>query len=376
MKILLVGECYSENLGDGVICQTVDRVLQEHFPGVQIDFLDLSGRVSYQDVKEENLTKTEQLLQAGFLVGLRLKNCAAYRACRQAPVRSRLLWRQLKRRLRRKYDLILFAGGALIMDYFAGAIAMVVQEAERKRIPVVFHACGMGACNADSIQLFQEAFSKNCVKAISLRDSFARFTEIFPSITARETFDTALACARYFSRTEKGNTMYGIGLISMSRYYEEQKKMLQSFLVSGTQWKIFTNGASYDQRFAQTLLSDLGISPQEQKKYLVDRAKTPEELIKTVTSFQYIISYRMHSQIIAASYGIPSLGLVWDEKVREHYYKLGFAQNCCAPEAWRMEMIAQLGYKAEAWKRKADQAALSSINDLIEQIQGVRDSDP
>ena len=38
MKILLVGEIYSENLGDAVICETVKRLIQQKVEAEIVDF--------------------------------------------------------------------------------------------------------------------------------------------------------------------------------------------------------------------------------------------------------------------------------------------------------------------------------------------------
>ena len=45
MKILLVGEYYSENIGDPLLCRTVERILQEAYPEAEIIPCDLYGRV-------------------------------------------------------------------------------------------------------------------------------------------------------------------------------------------------------------------------------------------------------------------------------------------------------------------------------------------
>ena len=36
MKILLIGEYYSENLGDPLLCQSVERILAEGYPEAEI----------------------------------------------------------------------------------------------------------------------------------------------------------------------------------------------------------------------------------------------------------------------------------------------------------------------------------------------------
>ena len=43
MKILLVGEYYSENLGDPLLCQTVEKLIAREYPGAQIIPFDMTG---------------------------------------------------------------------------------------------------------------------------------------------------------------------------------------------------------------------------------------------------------------------------------------------------------------------------------------------
>ena len=47
MKILLIGEHYSDNLGDGVICANVEEMVKKNFNEVQITKLDLSHRLDF-----------------------------------------------------------------------------------------------------------------------------------------------------------------------------------------------------------------------------------------------------------------------------------------------------------------------------------------
>ena len=58
-NILIVGEVYSDNLGDGVICEVVNGFLKKNY---NTKYFDLSGRTSYceKDKKEEfNYIKQE-----------------------------------------------------------------------------------------------------------------------------------------------------------------------------------------------------------------------------------------------------------------------------------------------------------------------------
>ena len=48
-----------------------------------------------------------------------------------------------------------------------------------------------------------------------------------------------------------------------------------------------------------------------------------------LAGFQSIISFRLHSHIIAASLDIPSVGVVWDDKLRFFFQKTGHEERCC-----------------------------------------------
>ena len=44
MKILLIGERYSSNLGDSVICESVKYIVEKCNENIEINFADLSCR--------------------------------------------------------------------------------------------------------------------------------------------------------------------------------------------------------------------------------------------------------------------------------------------------------------------------------------------
>lgn len=46
------------------------------------------------------------------------------------------------------------------------------------------------------------------------------------------------------------------------------------------------------------------------------RPEKPEQLVKQIASFKAVIAGRFHANIIATSLGIPSVALVWNEKMR------------------------------------------------------------
>lgn len=329
MKILLVGEYYSENLGDPLLCQTVEKLIVREYPGAQIIPFDMSGRIGVGEVYQP---KTAPFWDAvtkwvcdKFLYYRRGAILRAYDADKERFLR---VWYSLKElRRRHKFDLVIFAGGSLFMDYFAGIINLIIRQFALSRTKVLFHACGMSTLDEDGEYLLRQVLCSRKVASISLRDSYERFMQTFPvKCPVEETYDTALNCSRLYEGTARKNGKLGIGLID--RCYEQQISLIRQCMAAGISWKAFTNGSPYDYDYAVKLLTDAGIPAEELEDYLEKRPVTPEELIETVTGFEKIIAFRMHCQIVAASFGVPSFGFAWDAKVAEFYEKLGFPQGC------------------------------------------------
>lgn len=132
-------------------------------------------------------------------------------------------------------------------------------------------------------------------------------------------------------------------------------------------WKLFTNGSQSDIEFAQRIKSELGLSADR----ICDHPASSESLVKTVTQFDNIISFRMHSQIIAASYGIPCFGFVWDDKIKEFYQKIGYPNNCIVPED-DIDMKLIIGISdidGKDLRYRAEQNGLESRECLLEGIK-------
>lgn len=337
MKILLIGEYYSQNLGDPVLCKTVEYSILKSIPDAEIVPFDMSGRIDFDSCFEpKEYTRTQKwFFRIENRLPFLLQPFALCRVIQKDEVRyMRTVCLLDKVLAQNSFDLAVFAGGSIFMDYFAGVIYGIVGRCAKRNIPVIFHACGMSYLTQDTRRVLQKALNFSNVRSVSLRDGYQRFMEEFHIRTSvEETFDTALGCSQYFPGNPDIVADIGIGVIWIPAHYEFQKALVRSVQRTGKNWKIFTNGAIGDWETAKRILNDLGIPECEWGDYLADRPGNAEECIQTVTGFRKIVSFRMHSQIIATSYGIPSVGFVWDEKVRNFYTKLGREQNCLDVDA-------------------------------------------
>ena len=328
MKILLVGEYYSDNLGDPLLCQTVERLILEAYPDARIIPFDLTGRVSETEYYEPKTSPVmDRVTRWVYDRFLYYRRAAIMRAYDRDKMRALRVWYRLKElQKQHRFDLVIFAGGSLFMDYFAGMINLIIRRFALSRTKVIFHACGMSTLDEDAIYLLRQVLASRKVVSISLRDSYDRFVELFPTkAKVMKTYDTALNCSRLYEGSREKKILLGIGLID--RCYDQQLSLIRYFLGRDIRWKAFTNGSPYDWEYAAKLLADAGIPEEQLETYLEKRPVTVQELIDTVTGFEKIVAFRMHCQIVAASFGVPSFGFAWDAKVTEFYEKLGFPQG-------------------------------------------------
>lgn len=314
-RVLLVGERYSTNLGDGVIYQTVERMIRANFPDASIYGLDLSGRVTYSDDVDWLQTSFDAML-------------AKYLSADVA--RARLVRRQLRAILdKRPVDAIVFVGGQLLMDYFVRPMAAVVNEAERRGIPVIYNACGFGKTSQRDHRNIRTLLENNTVVAVSLRDGtnegvLGRLTNgVVPVLTT----DPVLELAAYWPemRRRKRSKIGRVGINIMSPWTTHRshpeagnaytKQLLTAIIEfcekQGLSWQIYSNGASEDVAYISGACRELGIAPQA----IAPPPQTPEQLVAQIASYDMIVGFRMHTHIIAHALAIPTVGLIWDEKI-------------------------------------------------------------
>ena len=294
-KILLIGEVYSENLGDPLICDMVGTILSDHFSDCEIIPLDLSGRASMEGFLPP--PKNESVIRR--LNRLNLRRTPASRAYnldfeRHIRVKARLNDLLMQNR----FDLAVFAGGALFMDFFAGIIHMICRRLKQAGVPVVFHASGMGGLTADSEALLKSVFHMDNVISVSLRDSYNRFQATF-GVPFVRTYDSALLCSQRYEPTAQKRTQVGVGIIDTPALQESLRDVLKHLDRFGIGWLLFTNGAQNDFAVGEKLLRDMKIDADS---HLLPRPQTVSQLVRDITSFDCIVSCRLHSQIIASSF--------------------------------------------------------------------------
>lgn len=87
---------------------------------------------------------------------------------------------------------------------------------------------------------------------------------------------------------------------------------------------MFCNGSEADYKMLKNIVNRKNLNKDQ---YLI-RPKTAQDLVNIISNFDKIISFRLHSHIIASSIGIPTIGISWEKKVNQFFHNLGLEYRC------------------------------------------------
>ena len=119
MKILLVGEYYSKNLGDPVLCGTVRRIIEQEYPDAIVVPFDMSGKMGYNSYFEPQKYNAYQkwFFRIDFRFPWLSKRIDLFQAYKKDVSRHMRVISMLDEVMdTHTFDLVLFAGGSIFMD--------------------------------------------------------------------------------------------------------------------------------------------------------------------------------------------------------------------------------------------------------------------
>ncbi|MDD7738630.1 MAG: polysaccharide pyruvyl transferase family protein [Fusicatenibacter sp.] len=334
MRIVVIGVYYASNLGDAVICDCVAHWLKEKWPLSEIDVIDIENKQCFEKQEDTSLRLLEyrrrKLQWDYFLTKHKIRDRVYY--WNQLDVETRQsFYDQIAEK---KYDAAVFAGGQLFMDWLSVDLTEFLRRFEKVGTPVYFNACGTGLAVSEKIRSLLSRYLQNSnVKLISTRDDKEQIERCYlgGKRTAVKTYDPALWAAQVYGVSKNSSSqVIGLGVMysnhaplwKITRFWLRLIKMLDEKKIP---WKMFCNGAIDDYNYAAYLLEKAG---KKKESYLYDYPENPEELIRQITSFRSLISFRLHSHIIATSFQIPAIAVVWDEKLRFFYRNLEHEERC------------------------------------------------
>lgn len=319
-NIILVGEYYSSNLGDNLLCQCAEQLIQNNLDNTSISWIDLTygSKPSF---------KKKLIFRICYFYTSYIRNA------NREPLMYRYMSYNVCKRLRhikkhKKVDLIIFAGGQMFLDYFSFQISRIVKYAEQNDIPVIFNSCGVGSFSSAARERFINILNSSVVKRITLRDGLS----FIHNLTPKELFhipDNAILCSEIYniSKNDKSDVI-GLGIINPFIYNANNAekiseddfidfwgKIIYRIESKGLKWQLFVNGSEDDFLFANRILLKLNLDGNS--NLLSPRPTSAMQLLSIISSYKAIISCRLHSYIISYSLGIPAIMLNWDNKVIE-----------------------------------------------------------
>lgn len=311
-KILIYNLSNEKNLGDKIINECVEYLLHKITHNIQDCLIDIKSF----DMKEENKY-----------------NYAAYA------------------------NLIIFAGGGIIKykyQRFPYYIHRIVTTAYKNQIPVIFNAVGVEGYDNDDVrcQRLKMWLNFENVKCISTRDNITLLKSKYifnKRIETQLVADPAFWTKETYNISRKESDLIGIGIVrakifevngihySQENYISLMVELLKELTRRNFKWKMFTNGLPEDNDTLIEIANRLGYEDYLTVSY--PRAETDLELIEQISTFEKIISCRLHSHIISYALHIPSIGLVWNEKLSMFGNIIGRSKNFLESKDFDVQII-------------------------------------
>ena len=362
MKILIIGLYYSNNLGDAILCDCTEALLRKNFPDAETEICDFLDRRSFAAAKEVTL-EDQRFEQRHY----RMRSMAS----RFTPWDKEYLneCRQLRKnidyinaRCQEDYDLVVFAGGQIFMDYLGLYVQAFTVRFAKKNTPVQFNACGTGPGSSPGVRkALSLALNDPHVKWISCRDGteYVNKKLLTGGKRAFDTFDSAVWCSDVYGVGRRSRECsdpgvggqsgqhLGLGLMYANSLAEVKQtafwiRIIRKLERRHVSWKFFTNGSGKDQGYARYVLGKIPELTRPFEEYALPIPENQEDLVRMISSFDSILSMRLHSHIIAESLGIPSVAVVWDQKLRSFFQKAGHPERCCTVNMSPETVMARL----------------------------------
>ena len=249
------------------------------------------------------------------------------------------------RTLIKEADLVIF-GGAPVFNYlyqtFYERTAITLELAQEYGKPVIFSAIGIEQYDEEDVkcQRLKKTLNFDCVKQITTRDGIEelkKYKKKEQLVIARVS-DPAVFSKEIFGKyiKEKANKKK-IGLfVFRSNGFKDNKipftkedaaklwkNIIKELENKGYEYTLLTSGHFNDEAFMDYLIRNHGI---EESKCIFN-INSPERLLEVMSTLDGVISCRLHPSIISYSLGTPSVGLVWNPKVKFFYDCIEYSER-------------------------------------------------
>lgn len=283
-------------------------------------------------------------------------------------------------KLIREADLVVF-GGAPMFNYryqvFSERTAATLEIAEKYGTPVIFSAIGVEGYDEHNkkCQNLKKALNYDCVKQITTRDDFnslEKFKEK-ESLILDKVADPAVFASQvfksYITKKKAEKKRIGIFVLRANGFKdnhvdfskEDAAQLWKALTVElekrGYDYELVTSGHFGDEAFLDRLIRNYGMK----SKKCVFNMNSPEQLIEKISSYDAVVSTRLHPSIISFSLDVPSVGIVWNSKVEQFYRSIGYEDRQISVKGITSEKIIEKIEGAITGCKEKDEAYLISV---------------
>lgn len=313
-------------------------------------------------------------------------------SCRNSVVPIRYLQRRdaallaEAERVVRETDLVIF-GGAPVFNYlyqnFYERTAIMLEIAQKYRKPVLFSAIGVESYDEwnPGCQYLKKTLNYDCVKQITTRDDL----ETLKKYKARENLvvgyaaDPAVFSGKIFEqfKSEKIPKKIGIFILRRNGFTDNQipftkekaaelwMSLIHKLEERGYDYELLTSGYCEDEAFLEWMIVKYSIDIRK----CVFHMNSPEKLVEKISSYEAIVSCRLHPAIIAFSLDVPSVGMVWNPKVKGFYRSIGYEDRVFEAEGVRAEdIVGKLEQIIKEGVNKREEFLMSTYQSLFDGI--------
>ena len=267
--------------------------------------------------------------------------------------------------------LFVVVGGGLIKykyQNFHLMLTALIEVAEELNVPLVINAAGVEGYSAEDArcQLLKNSLNKNIVKSITTRDDIETLNQGYlrNNQTHRaKVADPAVYSDEMYQQKKKTSNVYGIGLVRGGIFLDNERdfkpteiahfyaELILEMEKRNLNYQLFTNGFSADSELVELIEKNIG-----GKNLNVIEPQKDGDLIKTISAFKGVVAARLHANIISYALNIPSIGLVWNDKLALFGKDIGYPERFFEHHELNAEKVVdalvlatEQGYEPQNW---------------------------
>ena len=277
-----------------------------------------------------------------------------------------------------KSSVVVF-GGAPVFNYLYQNMyertAVTIELAEKHNVPVLFSAVGVDRYDEgnERCQRIKDKINSDAVVQVTTRDNIEALKKFIDSSkNICKVADPAVFSNYVFEKSiKKKGSKPKIGMFVFRAHGFEDNKiaftkedardmwlnLAEEFKNRGYNVEFITSGHFGDEAFMDYLIRDCGVNQKE----CAFNINQPEDLISKISSYDGVISCRLHPSILSFALDVPSLGILWNNKVKGFYESVGYADRIVTTENLDIKDVADRMEKAIKESVKKDNDYLMTV---------------